>query len=80
MKTTECEGVVRTPGVCGGVACIERTRIPVWILNRLRQLGASDAAILEQYPDLQPRDLVCAWKYVALHPSEIDEAARQNGI
>src|SRR6516164_3303067 len=31
--------VQKTPDVCGGDACIRRTRIPVWLLVRHRQLG-----------------------------------------
>jgi uncharacterized protein (DUF433 family) len=32
-------GVERTAGVAGGDACIERTRIPVWVLEGYRRLG-----------------------------------------
>ncbi len=27
-------GIANTPGVCGGVACVVRTRIPVWTLGK----------------------------------------------
>jgi hypothetical protein len=37
-------GIEETPGVCGGVPRIVRTRIPVWVLEQARRLGASEAA------------------------------------
>jgi hypothetical protein len=36
-------GVEKAPGVVGGDACIERTRIPVCRRVNYRRLGASDA-------------------------------------
>ena len=35
-------GVESIPGVCGGDPCIVRTRLPVWVLEQYRRLGASD--------------------------------------
>ena len=66
-------GIDTDPGVCGGEACIARTRIPVWLLARARQLGASEAALLQAYPALRAEDLVNAWGYAQLHPTEIEE-------
>ena len=43
-------GIERTPGVCGGDACIAGTRIPVWVLEGFRRLGWTDATILASYP------------------------------
>lgn len=65
-------GVVSTPGVCGGDPCIIRTRIPVWLLESLRRQGASDAELLEGYPQLRAQDLVNAWAYVSAHRDEIE--------
>ena len=79
MAAGDHPGVVSIPGICGGEVCIERTRIPVWILYRLKQLGMTDPDLLEDYPDLTQHDLDCAWKYVAAHQSEIDQAVRRNG-
>ncbi|MEL6383204.1 MAG: DUF433 domain-containing protein [Cyanobacteria bacterium J06626_18] len=36
-------GITKTAGVCGGEACIEGTRIPVWVLISYRQLGVQDS-------------------------------------
>jgi uncharacterized protein (DUF433 family) len=71
-------GVESTPGVCGREACIVRTRIPVWILEHARRLGASEEELLRSYPTLRAEDLANAWAYVRFHGSEIDENIREN--
>ena len=43
----QLKAVQKTPGVCGGHACIRNTRIPVWVLVSLRQQGANDRELLE---------------------------------
>ena len=35
-------GIDSRPDVCGGEACIVRTRIPVWLLEQARRLGATE--------------------------------------
>ena len=65
-------GIDTTPGVCGGEACVARTRIPVWLLVEARRQGASEAALLEAYPTLRAEDLVNAWAYAQLHSLELD--------
>src|SRR5262245_11095832 len=64
-------GIESTPGVCGGAACIVRTRIPVWLLVNERRLGTSHAELLRTYPQLRAEDLANAWAYVRSHRSEI---------
>ncbi|MGH2416394.1 MAG: DUF433 domain-containing protein, partial [Microcystaceae cyanobacterium] len=59
--TNHSSGITKTPGVCGGDACISETRIPVWILVNARRLGISEAQLLDDYPTLQAADLVNAW-------------------
>lgn len=71
-------GIEKNPDVCGGDACIVRTRIPVWLLAAWRRNGWTDQEILAQYPTLRPSDLANAWAYVSTHPSEIDSAIRDN--
>ncbi len=71
-------GIDSTPGVCGGEPCIVRTRIPVWVLEQLRQQGASEAEILRSYPTLRAEDLVNAWAYVRSHRDEIEQQIRDN--
>lgn len=65
-------GIDTDPEVCGGEACIARTRIPVWLLVHARRLGASEAMLLHAYPTLRAEDLVNAWAYAQLHPTEIE--------
>lgn len=74
----EFPSIVSTPGVCGGAARLIRTRIPVWAIERMRQLGVSDLDILRSYPSLRAVDLVQAWAYAARHRAEIDQAIRDN--
>ena len=71
-------GIESTPNVCGGEPCIVRTRIPVWLLAQARNLGMSEAAILESYPTLRAEDLVSAWAFYRTHHQEIDEPIAEN--
>ncbi|MBW3584903.1 MAG: DUF433 domain-containing protein [Cyanobacteria bacterium 0813] len=71
-------GIQKTPGVCGGDACIRQTRIPVWVLVNARGLGISEAELLEDYPTLRAADLANAWAYAEAYPDEIDTAIREN--
>lgn len=68
--------IQKTPGVCGGDACIRDTRITVHGLVEWRQLGLSDTEILESIQGLTPVDLEAAWAYYAQHRDEIDETIR----
>jgi uncharacterized protein (DUF433 family) len=71
-------GVDSSPGVCGGEPCIVRRRIPVWILEQARRLGASDEALLHSYPALRAEDLANAWAFVRSHRREMEEQIREN--
>lgn len=72
--------VVKTPGVCGGSARIDGTRISVWQLVEERELGASEAQLLNDYRTLRARDLVAAWDYAEQYPDEIDGDIRRNAL
>jgi uncharacterized protein (DUF433 family) len=65
--------VQKTPGVCGGRACIRTTRIIIWGLVNDRQLGATDGQLPHNIVGLTPDDLLMAWEYYREHPAEIDE-------
>ena len=71
-------GIDHTPGVCGGDACIVRTRIPVWVLENFRRLGWSEAKLLENYPTLHAIDLAEALAYADAHRDEMDRAIAEN--
>jgi uncharacterized protein (DUF433 family) len=77
MSTVEIAPIQKTPGVCGGDACIRTTRIPVWLLVGYRKDGLSDAELLEAYPSLTLADLSAAWWYYAENRAEIEQAIRE---
>ncbi|WP_333439692.1 DUF433 domain-containing protein [Microcoleus sp. herbarium2] len=43
------QGISKTPGVCGGDACMRNTRIPVWVLESFRRLGMNESRLLDNY-------------------------------
>lgn len=71
-------GIESAPGVSGGEPRVVRTRIPVWVLERARRLGVSEADILRSYPSLRAGDLIQAWAYARVHPEEIEAQIREN--
>ena len=71
-------GIESRSDVCGGEPCIVRTRIPVWVLVRARQLGVSEADLLRSYPTLRAEDLANAWAYLRAHRDEIEQQIREN--
>jgi uncharacterized protein (DUF433 family) len=72
--------IQKTRGVCGGAARIAGTRIPVWQLVEARDIGASEAQLLIDYPRLKAADLVEAWRYADAHPTEIESAIHANQL
>jgi uncharacterized protein (DUF433 family) len=70
--------IVKTPGVCGGEACVKDTRISVWGLEQWRRLGWTDAQILDNYPQMSKESLNAAWMYADKHREEIELAIREN--
>lgn len=70
--------ISKTPDLCGGRACIQGHRIPVWVLAGYRRMGSSDADILTYYPQLTEANLAAAWEYAAAHPEEIDRDIAEN--
>jgi uncharacterized protein (DUF433 family) len=70
--------ITRTPGVCGGRACVAGHRVPVWGIVRFRQIGLTDTKILEAYPAIEAADLEAAWEYYNAHPAEIDRDIADN--
>ena len=71
-------GIDTLNGVCGGEPVIVRSRIPVWVLEQARRLGATEADLLRLYPGLHAEDLVSAWAYVRAHADEIDGQIRDH--
>jgi uncharacterized protein (DUF433 family) len=75
---TAFPGIESRRDVCGGEACIVRTRIPVWLLVQARRLGSSESDLLQAYPTLRAEDLANAWAYARAHPREIDQQIQEN--
>ena len=71
-------GIEKTPNVCGGSACIIRTRIPVWTLVSFKKMGSDDATLLTAYPTLRQQDLNNAWAYYEANQKEIDTDIKEN--
>ena len=71
-------GIEKTPGVMGGDACIRATRIAVWQLVSLRQQGATDNDLIEDFPNLTATDLNNAWRYAEIHEHEIKAAIQRH--
>ena len=71
-------GIEKTEGVCGGNACIIRTRIPVWTLVSFKKLGMTDKALLQAYPSLRQQDLGNAWAFYKANKKSIDKDISDN--
>lgn len=71
-------GIEQVPGVSGGEPCIVRSRIPVWGLVQARDLGTTEAELLQCYPTLRAEDLVNAWAYADSHRDEIAGQIKEN--
>jgi uncharacterized protein (DUF433 family) len=76
--SSEFPGIEKTPGVCGGVACIIRTRIPVRTLVTFKKMGLPDQKLLANYPTLRHQDLSNAWAYYLAFKEEIELEIREN--
>jgi uncharacterized protein (DUF433 family) len=73
-------GIEKNSKVCGGEACIAKTRIPVWVLVEARRLGYTDADLLTSYPTITATDLANAWVYAEAHDDEIELAIELNEV
>ena len=71
-------GIESISGVSGGEPCVVRTRIPVWVLVQARNLGTSEADLLNAYPTLRAEDLANSWAYYRAYRKEIDQQIQEN--
>jgi uncharacterized protein (DUF433 family) len=67
----------KTPGVCGGAACIGATRIPVWLIVSFIKQGETEKGLLQSYPQLTDEHLRLARDYYRHHKDEIDRNIRE---
>lgn len=71
-------GIESNAAICGGEPIIVRTRIPVWVLVHARNLGKTEADLLQAYPTLRAEDLANAWAYARSHQEEIQRQIHEN--
>ncbi len=71
-------GVEKTPGVCGGSACVIRTRIPVWSIIEYMKMGVSEEKLLQNFPTLRTQDLANARAYYDANKAEIEAEILEN--
>ncbi|MDR3697738.1 DUF433 domain-containing protein [Mucilaginibacter sp.] len=57
------ERITTNPAQCGGRPCIRGMRIRVVDVLDLLAAGLSQEQVLEELPDLEPRDIEAALKY-----------------
>lgn len=71
-KITASAQITKTPGVCGGQAVIEGTRIRVKNIAVLLKAGQTPQQILVQYPSLNLAQVYYAIGYYYEHQAEIE--------
>ena len=59
------ERITFNPGQCGGRPCIRGMRIRVKDVLDLLAAGVTQAEILEDYPYLEPEDIMACLEYAA---------------
>ena len=64
--------ITKTPGVCGGRACIDGTRIAMWLVREWSDRGSPISEILQNYPHLKREDVKAALEYARDNKDEID--------
>ncbi len=69
--------IQKTPGVCGGRACVGNTRIPVWTLISFLQQGATNEDMIQAYPALTVDHLNLVREYYEANHAEIDRDIRE---
>ena len=72
MATEVALEIRKTPGVCGGAACIGATRIPVWLIISFINLGETEEGLRQSYPQLTGEHLHLVREYYRHHQAEID--------
>src|SRR4051794_1133489 len=78
MVTISTEHISKTPGVCGGKACIAGHRIRVLdIVAQYEGAGRSPTEIVEQFPSITLADIHAAIAYYLDHREEIEAESQQ---
>ena len=77
-KYAERAKITKTPGVCGGRACIGGTRIPVWVVAAYVDMGKSDDELLMMWEPISRKQLANAKRYIEANPDEIQKDIAEN--
>ncbi|MBE9175617.1 DUF433 domain-containing protein [Synechocystis salina LEGE 06155] len=72
QNTLMAKMIKKTPGVCGGHACIRDTRIAAWTIISLINQGSTDGELIADFPGLTVFDLLTIKEYYQSHQQEID--------
>jgi uncharacterized protein (DUF433 family) len=64
-QVSELHGITIDPDVCGACPCARGLRIRVKDVLDLLAAGASREELLQDYPDLEPEDIVAVLEYAA---------------
>ena len=79
MSSVITERIIKTPGVCGGKACIAGHRIRVMdIVIQHEDVGMSPDEIVAAYPELSLSDVHAALAYYFDNLEEIRNDIRRN--
>ncbi len=81
MATSTWERITKSPGVCGGKACIAGHRIRVLdVVVWHEHLGMSADEIVSQFPSLSLSEVHLALAYYFEHVEEIQEEMRAERV
>ena len=69
--------IAQPPEISNGEARIANTQIAIWELVNAKQLGCSDADLLQIYPQLTALDLASAWEYADANADEISRTLQE---
>src|SRR5437867_2138357 len=79
MITVSTEHISKTPGICGGKACIAGHRVRVLdIVTMYEGAGRSPEEIVEQFPSITLADVHAAIAYYLDHRDEIEAESQRD--
>jgi uncharacterized protein (DUF433 family) len=80
VETIDCRHIAKTPGICGGRACIAGHRIRVADIVVWHELrGYSPDEIVDMFPGISLGDVYASLTYYCDYREEIDEDLRLGG-
>lgn len=78
MEAIVAPRITKTPGVCGGRACIAGHRIRVMDIVAWHDRGMTPEEMIGQFPGLDLLDVEAALAYYAARREEIDDDLRRD--